>query len=237
VSGGPFEGLRYLAAASDGYLAPKLLGSHEEELHGVVREIVRDSPEVVVNVGCAEGYYAVGMAMALPGSVVFAFDSSVEARRSCLELARLNGVADRIVVGGACTSAILGRLALEGAALICDCEGCERWLLDPETVPGLRRCTLLVELHDCWSPGLTAELLPRFRGTHSVRMITSTPRDPARYPAVRFLSAEDQALALDENRCLTPEGLPQQWAFMRPRPTSLLWSYEGRGPCLLRRSG
>jgi hypothetical protein len=184
VSYGPFEGLRYLAAASDGYLAPKLLGSYEEELHGVVREIVRDSPEVVVDVGCAEGYYAVGMAMALPGSVVFAFDSSVDARRSCLELARLNGVADRIVVGGACTSAILGSLALEGAAprqardgalrsskgaaLICDCEGCERWLLDPEAVPGLRRCTVLVELHDCWS------------------------------------------------RCLTEEGLRQQWAFMRP---------------------
>ena len=53
----------------------------------------------MIDVGCAEGYYAVGLARMMPGVTVHAFDSQAKARAACAELAARNGVADRIVIG------------------------------------------------------------------------------------------------------------------------------------------
>ena len=59
---------------------------------------------VVVNIGCAEGYYAVGMAGRMPDTRVDAFDIDPAAQRACGELAARRGVADRVRVGARFTA-------------------------------------------------------------------------------------------------------------------------------------
>jgi protein-L-isoaspartate O-methyltransferase len=58
----------------DGYRAAKLLGAYEHSLHDVLLKPVSRQPDPIINVGCAEGYYAVGLARLLPDATVYAFD-------------------------------------------------------------------------------------------------------------------------------------------------------------------
>jgi hypothetical protein len=214
VQGGPFHGMRYVSRSHGSALLPKLVGAYEAELHGVLRTVLDRSYATVIDIGCAEGYYAVGLALRLPGAVTYAFDIAEAAQERCQELAGLNGVRDRVIVEGECTAERLQELLRPPALVVCDCEGAEVELLDPEEAPALRQADLLIELHDDQrlDVEVTPTLLSRFRDSHDVTLIGLQERQPARYPALDFLAPGAQRLALHEDR------MPgQQWAFLTPR--------------------
>ena len=96
IQDGPFKGMAYVASASEGGIAPRLLGVYETVLHDVFLSAPAQGYDAVLNVGCAEGYYAVGCARLLPNATVLAWDIDPVAREKCLDLARLNGVEARI---------------------------------------------------------------------------------------------------------------------------------------------
>lgn len=215
VASGPFAGMQYLPQARGSRLVPKLLGSYEMELHaGITAEIAR-RPAVIVDVGCAEGYYAVGFARALPGATVYAYDIDAESRALCARLAALNQVKDRVVVRARCDTRELAALPLHQALVVCDCEGYEIDLLNPAAAPGLLQAHLLVELHDCFVPGITAELTRRFEASHRIRFIDLAPRSPEGWPVLQGLPPSWQTLAVYERDTDTTP--PQQWAHMTPR--------------------
>jgi hypothetical protein len=189
-----------------------LLGCHEGELHHLVERIIRTSCSTVVNIGSGEGYYAVGLARSLPAARVHAFDRSEAARLLCAELARINGVADRVVIAGECTSDRLAALAGPGTLIWCDCEGCEATLLDPARVPGLAGCDILVEVHEAEHPGITEVLRGRFEVSHEVIWIEHAGRDAGPFGVLRGLSQLDQLVAVWEGR-----GGPTPWAWLTAR--------------------
>ncbi len=210
VQQGPFRGMRYLRAVSWGQLVPKLLGSYEAELHDELERLVARGYDRVVNVGCAEGYYAVGLALRLPSATVHAFDSDAHARYLCGRLAAMNGVQERVRVEGTCSLARLGEVVEGRALLVVDCEGCELSLLRPDLVPALTGADLVVELHDFLEPSTSATVLTRFSATHHVTTIDSVERDPAAYPSLAGLSSGDRLEAVAEHR---PGRM--QWAVLR----------------------
>src|SRR6516164_11669035 len=59
---GPFSGMAYLNTSDFGPIAPKWLGSYEMEIQDLVGELCGSGYPTIVNVGSAEGYYAVGFA-------------------------------------------------------------------------------------------------------------------------------------------------------------------------------
>ena len=63
---------------------PKLIGSYEEEVHPIIEEIIRRRYSIVVNIGCAEGYYAVGFALRIPDAIVYAFDVDTTAQQGMM---------------------------------------------------------------------------------------------------------------------------------------------------------
>jgi hypothetical protein len=201
VRRGPFQGLTYpadLVGRVDA-LVPKLIGSYEAELHPALERLQTRS---VVNIGSADGYYAVGLTRR--GSSVRAFDSDRTARKVSTRLAEANGVA--LTTGGTVTPTTLGHLA--GELIVCDCEGCEATVLNPDS---LRDCSLIVELHDFVKPGVGDEVIQRFSATHEIEIVDQEARNPAEFPEVQELP--HAALALEEGR---PE--PMRWAVMTPRP-------------------
>ncbi len=108
VKNGPFKGLKYpqfLATGSS--IFPKLLGSYEKELHPLLDEIIKKDYSEILNIGCAEGYYAVGLAMKMPGVIVHAYDTDKIAQNATTSMAELNKVSDRIKVESTCTPEIL----------------------------------------------------------------------------------------------------------------------------------
>lgn len=222
VQSGPFQGLRYVPSIIESALAvpralgsalvPKLLGCYEAELHGALEQILETPYQKIVDIGSAEGYYAVGCAWRLPSAQVYAFESDPLRRTLCAELAQANGVAERVMIAGACTAAELARLAAGQPLIICDCEGYELELLQPTLIPGLSRCDLLVELHDSANPLISKTILERFAPTHHLTLIQGRDNHPTDYPVLASLSPEDQRFAVSEER---PAGM--QWVFMQTK--------------------
>src|SRR3954451_18937011 len=66
VAHGPFAGMEYLPGleASSGDLVAKLLGTYERELHPVIEGWIAQPPAHMIDIGSAEGYYAVGLTRA-----------------------------------------------------------------------------------------------------------------------------------------------------------------------------
>ena len=208
VPAGPFAGLRWINVSAGSSIVPKLIGSYEAELHDTIQQLVSRGYERVVNIGCGEGYYAIGLARRLPAAHVFALDFEPAARALCHSLAELNGVAERVTIMGKCTPTGLQELAQPGTLIVCDCEGGELDLLDPVAVPNLSRCDILVEMHDFLRPETSATLDARFRATHTTRVILQSSRDPEAYPILQSFSEFDRLLCLCELRPgPTPWGL------------------------------
>jgi len=213
VQAGPFEGLLYLPEAKNSGFAPKILGCYESEIAPAVASAIAGSYETIVDVGCAEGYFAVGFALKSPRSTVLAFDIDPDCRALCGKLAELNGVADRVIVGSRCDHAELHKIGARRVFLMSDCEGFEAELLDPAKAPAMIGWDLLVELHECASPGVTAVMAKRFEATHEITLFDSIRRNPDDFPQADFLRARrDRVQAVCDLR-----GSWQQWAFLRAR--------------------
>ena len=212
VQSGPFAGMRYVANAVGSTLAAKLVGSYESELHSTIQLILKSNYQRIIDIGCAEGYYAVGLAFKHASVLIHAFDIDERGRELCKQMAQMNGVDSRVSIEEECTHETLQSLVTSGSLIICDCEGCELELLQPSLVPSLLDCDLLVELHEALKPGLTDKLLERFKETHSIDLIDSQERDPILYPTLHRFSRLNQKTALSELR----DGA-MQWAFMRSR--------------------
>ncbi len=220
VQSGPFEGMRYVPEmlgpekVFQHAVLPKILGCYETELHAILmRELRRSNYRQLVNIGCSEGYYAVGLALRLPGAHIFAFDVDPDARQLCERMALLNGVADRVTIDGECTTERLESLATGGTLVICDCEGCEAGLLRPDLVPGLTHCDLIVELHDCVDPTISRVVPARFAPTHEITLLSEVARDPSAYPVLQQFNPYQRRLAVGEFRW----GAPPVWALISSR--------------------
>lgn len=215
VQAGPFAGTTITLQRNwgDGDIAPKLLGVYEQELHESIEKIIKAAPEIVINVGCAEGFYAVGMAQRLLGSRVIAFDIDQTSLMIASKNAIDNGV-DNIEMGDSCQPENLEYLisAYTTGVVISDCEGFEMTLLDPVLVPSLSRCHMLIECHDMIIPGITDTLCERFVNTHFITKIKQTGRNPYELPWLEKLTDTDKWALMNEMR-----GETMHWLFMEPK--------------------
>ena len=187
VLGGPFRGMNYVVRSTWGAYVPKLLGTYELELHPFIERVLTERPTAVIDIGAAEGYYAVGLLMRLPHARLTAFEQQAEARSHLERLAETNGVRDRLDIRNSCDPTNLGEsLRASGAQLIvCDVEGYEIELLDPERVPDLRGVDILVEVHDGRVPECGERIAHRFSATHEVNRIPQRRRSMQDFPLSR----------------------------------------------------
>jgi hypothetical protein len=125
VKHGPFKGLKYPDFQSHGSaIFPKILGSYEQELHPVLERICSKSYSVILDIGSAEGYYAVGLALRFADTPVYAYDINEAANAACATMALLNNVSEKVIIENGCTPKTLTEFPFEGRGLIIsDCEG------------------------------------------------------------------------------------------------------------------
>lgn len=227
VLSGPFKGLGYLDEEGLwGPITPKWIGSYEDELHPFLEQILARPPQLILDVGSAEGYYSVLLAARLPGTVVHSYDIDPFARRSQRRLARLNGVCN-LRIGSHCDhhrmAQILGSCA-DGGMIICDIEGGERSLLDPGLCPPLAQAVILVEVHDMQGSDRTGTgklLTKRFEASHHIEFVEHKVKDLKAYQQVLgdALPLDDLAQALNEAREAS-----RGYLIMRPRDVSTVQS-------------
>jgi len=214
VMQGPLRGLDFLPQSAEGCHIAKLLGCYEQPLQPHVEAAIAAGYPLVLNIGCAEGYYAVGMARRMPNTRVLAFDLNPTAQQVCRELASKNDVADRVSVGALFTPADFAAYASERVLVLCDIEGAERELLNPQTAPALAGMDLIVESHECLQPGITQTLVERFAATHDITLINDDGQRQLQGAPPWFcnLAHLDQLLATWEWR-----SGPTPWLVMRSR--------------------
>ncbi len=211
VLSGPFRGMDYAFRASEGSRSARLLGCYEASLAPVIEAIIARAYPLVIDVGCAEGYYAVGLARRIPGARVLARDENPKAQALCGMLAARNGVADRVEVGGRMDHADFAICADQSVLVLCDIEGAEAELLDPVLAPGLLFADILVETHDVMRPGLSDLIASRFAASHTIlRLDRKISTDLPDW--MESLSDLDRLIALWEWR-----GGPTPWLWMQRR--------------------
>lgn len=206
VLGGPFKGLAYYNKTIWGTITSKWLGCYEEEIQPVIEEIIAGGYPEVVDVGAAEGYYAVGLAFRMPQSKVISYDTDPIARLRQRQLAELNGISN-LEIRKYCSAAELGGFSPGRTVVICDIEGFEAELLNPASCPALAGFDILVEIHrtaDITLEAMAADIKGRFLATHAITEFAATPRNREamrqKVPALIKLSDADVDFALSEGR-------------------------------------
>jgi hypothetical protein len=200
VQAGLFEGMEYLPDCAEGCYIPKLLGCYEAELEPYFRQAIAKPYQAIVNVGCSEGFYAVGLARLMPQVQVYAHDTNEAAWADCQQLASQNGVIDRIHIGGTFVPMDFQEFADQKTLVLCDIEGGEEALLDPKLAPALSQMDIIVELHSGFVPNIQEILIQRFEKTHEISIVPHTLRGITLPPLLQEWSSLDQLLALCEWR-------------------------------------
>lgn len=176
VHSGPFAGMQLSAEILEsGLHGPELFGNYEKELHSVFQRIIAHPYRQILNIGCAFGYYSVGLALRMPTAKIFAFDVDEKARAQCRDMAMLNHVENRITIAGAFRGEEFASYADDGTLVLMDIEGAEDALLNPAQYPALQKMDVLVELHDCFRPNVSDIIIKRFMPTHDIEVIYNRP--------------------------------------------------------------
>lgn len=212
VLAGPFRGMKLGTEFSD-QTAPvlRLFGLYEAELHGVIEEVFTAAPpKTLVNVGCADGYYAVGLALRAPNAHVEAYDIARSAREATERLARLNGVYERVSV----RKRFRGPTDASTGFVLADIEGAEVDVFSERVFRELKQAVVVIEVHDEVVAGTTQTLIERSSRTHVAEVLHDTTLDEHAVPSPLedFLEAQQLRIALSEFRTM-----PNPWLVLRPR--------------------
>jgi hypothetical protein len=218
VYSGPFAGTRFedrQTWGGGGDIGPQLLGVYEQELRPAIQRFVERQPTAIINIGCAEGYYAVGLARLLPSAKVFAFDIDARAQEVCYANAILNNVEERFEITGHCSPARLSEIAnnYQDCLIIADCEGYEKKLLiEMEDKQSISAACLIIEVHTYFDETILPSLVGWLSSTHRISQITSGGRNPNDFAFLDGWPEVDKWLLICENRPTL-----QTWLICEPR--------------------
>jgi hypothetical protein len=150
------------------------------------------------------------VARLLPDARIYAYDINDLARERCAAIARLNGVDDRVTIGGLFSPEDFAAFEDQRVLVICDIEGGEYALLDPTLAPALAGFDLIVETHPLGQKS-TFDFARRFLKTHEIQIIQPVAGDPGAHPILSNLSHTEGLLALFERLEPTP------WVYLKSR--------------------
>ena len=219
VAYGPFKGMKLSQDVWWGKfdLSTKMLGVYE---HHVLSQIVDLSATVngpFVDVGAADGYFAIGVAKSELMDKVYAYEISEKGRQSLRENALLNNCLDRVIIDSEANyDSLAGLLAEHRQALfLIDIEGAEYGLLNNDVLSLLRNSTVIVELHPWIIEGgyeMQEALLSNVDKWFDARFIERKTYNPNEFEELLEFSDDERLLAFSEGRVKLI-----QWLVLTPK--------------------
>lgn len=212
---GIFRGLRLpeIGAWSDYDIFAKIIGSYENELFPALEKEISASPNIVVNIGASEGYYAVGLKRHLPQANVYTYDIDVNSFPALDRCMALNNV-EVVRLSSFDYAKPFANMNLPEsvrALFVIDCEGYENHVVEmPRSIT--RVSSYIIELHDLFVPNTTKNLVSFFSETHDLTLISQQKRNPDHFPELSELRGSLSALMLDEFRLDD-----MQWLYAVPK--------------------
>lgn len=184
-----------------------LLGLYEQEVLTVLERSSRGR-RVLIDVGAADGYYAIGALKSELFDRAICFEIDPYGRHVIELQAEANGVGGRILILGeaGCGFLTQARTAQafdnSEAVMLMDIEGGEFELLTEHMIEEMRGLILIVEIHDFDSRSSddVADLITRLQPHFSVDVITQSERNPNTFDELSEWSDDDRWLLCSESR-------------------------------------
>lgn len=214
VVSGIFQGMKFPYMDFRGYLGitPLLLGTYELEIHEELNSLLKNNKySEVVNIGAAEGYYSVGIALKQPSARIISFEVVPFLLEKCRQLSEANNVSERFEYHGWCDVNSMSKIEISKRGLVfCDCEGGEFDILDPKLCPNLLKCDIVVEFHDLFKNEISKTIIERFESTHEIIILDQRVRNEREFSFLKGLSLSEKFDAIFEER----RGF-QQWGILK----------------------
>ena len=202
VLNGPFKDMKYINKSNGSELFPKLIGYYEYCIQHIIEEIIKYPYKNYIDIGCAEGYYAVGLAYRISkfrnDFTVYAYDINSAAINNLKELANRNNVTEFIVINQLFKIEDFNHFVGE-SVVICDIEGAEKELLNPQIANKLYDFDILVEVHDEGKKSnlIKSILKERFSKTHIIEIIDFNQYDKHIF---KYIHVDFERKFMDEGR-------------------------------------
>lgn len=220
VNKGPFKGMHYIDEAHVGFVCHKLTGTYEKEIQHIIEQELKIPYDVVIDVGSAEGYYAVGMALFSKAKKIISFEGSEKGRSLQNKLVLLNNVSDKILIKEYCDENLLFQemSSSDSILIICDVDGYELALLDNNLNPKLNTASMIIECHNHCYDEMESDLVERFSQTHFIESIpVRSSADYADYPnpnlIYRMLPKKYKDFPIMETERATED----TWLYLKPK--------------------
>ncbi len=216
---GPFKGMALPDRSSWGTLdvSAKILGTYEAQVTEALARLSR--PEgLLIDLGSADGYFAVGALRAELFGRCLCFEWSEKGQTALRDAAARNGVADRLEIHGEATAETLTRAVPDPgkAVVLCDIEGGEFDILNDRVLAHFAGCHILIELHDILVEDGQQQrqaLLERAGQHFDHDLLRSALPDIHAFRELDGFDDDHRLLAFSEGRDAAME-----WLHLRPRP-------------------
>lgn len=196
---------------------PKLLGVYEEHVLNRIKDILSCKCLAFIDIGAADGYFAIGVAYSGMSESVVAFETSDQARRLLAENASRNYCENRIAIRGEADHNNM-REVLESVGdslILIDIEGAEYALLDEAMLKLVCNCWLIVELHPrkiLNGFALQEKLLESANKIFDIEIMVRDTYNPNFFEELSEFSDDERLLSFSEGRKANG-----QWLVMKPK--------------------
>jgi hypothetical protein len=197
---GLFENMIFDITPTEGCYLPKLLGVYEQPLQDILKTFPIHSYERMLNIGCAEGFYAIGFALKYKDLEVVAFDVNDRAKEAAKKLAEQNKF--NINIQGLFDFETFSKYIDKKTIIFCDIESYEKFLLDPSKNLNILHYDFIVESHEFMDSNITNILKDRFEKTHNITFISDNKK--RHFENLNFM----ETLSDNEISCCIEESRP-----------------------------
>lgn len=207
---GPFKGLQMVGDTWWGNLdqGSQCLGLYEKEILDFIEGIEPDQFDSFIDIGAADGYYAVGMLLSGKTGKTICFEQSEKGREVIQSNWEANGSVGEMLILGEANAQSMAELSasdLDNALVLIDIEGFEFELLTDPLLQALSSCTIIIEVHN-WVEDFLARYESFLRdASHYFQMEALAPaaRNADQCEELRGFSDDNRLLLASEGRpCL-----------------------------------
>lgn len=207
---GPFKGIKLDSKAWWGKLdlGSQCLGLYEKELLNFIDGIKKNSFNTLIDIGAADGYYAIGMLASKKVTHAICFEKSEEGRETIKRNWINNGSPGTLQILGEASVKSISEIPIihrNNSLIIIDIEGGEFELITIEFLQLLSTSTILLEIHN-WINEFNIQysnLLRRIAEHHNIFKINRVERSTLNIPELRDFTDDNRLLLTSERRpCL-----------------------------------
>tara|TARA_B100000768_G_scaffold162457_1_gene163073 strand:- start:303 stop:1139 length:837 start_codon:yes stop_codon:yes gene_type:complete len=207
VAYGTFKGMKLSKNTywSKNDIITHILGVYEKHVLKKIIEFSKKGNYPFIDIGAADGYFAIGMAFSETFKKIYAFEIDEEGRRSLNRNIENNFCKDKVVVDIEANFETLKEIVdkNKSAVILIDIEGSEFDLLDDNLLQLLSNCYIVCELH----PTLSANgfekqnmLINNAKAFFDVSIIQRESYSPNKFSELNEFTDEERLIAFGEGR-------------------------------------